>query len=309
MVVALLMNTLQKTILRAIEWRRAEAEAGNRWVVWGIPVACITLIFLLLWLFAKWANANSGFVTALSVFLSVPLAVITANKLEHRRIKRKVKITLHILTHELWCNLNYVRQIERSYQKNIDRLQAGFESETKSKDAGGIGLPHIGPRLSVIEKFIGEEHVFNLNPPLPTLLTEVYAQLSELRTEFPRWKDMVLTSSFPNIDTYILLSSTMMNIIAPLMRNMLKVWVSVVSEVGMYSEHPQVVQVAAKINDNVKNNEHVIIEYRSSVAKESNKPIPPDWVIICWENDWSDCPIQVIELRHIAILHPTWAEC
>lgn len=297
------MNSLQKKILKAVEWRRQQVEAGNKWVFYGGPLLAVMIIVLIVWAIARWANANSGFVTALSVFLSVPLAVITANKLEHRRLTKKVNIALHVLVHELWCNLNYVRQIEVSYRRNLKRIAT---PETEGGPA--VGFPMYGPRLSVFEKFIGEEHIFNLNYPLPLTLTEIYAQLFELREEFFRWKEVTYQMSYNDPEAYSLVSQTILSYIEPTMRNMVSAWVSIVSEVGEHSSFPQVVESAKLINSHAQLGGDIATAYKASWLVANHAPMSAEDVIICWENDWPEAPVKVIELKAIAAIHPSWVK-
>ena len=38
-------------------------------------------------------------------------------------------------------------------------------------------------------------------------------------------------------------------------------------------------------------------EFRSSNFRAHKHPLDGADVIVCWEHDWPDCPIEVIELR------------
>jgi hypothetical protein len=40
-------------------------------------------------------------------------------------------------------------------------------------------------------------------------------------------------------------------------------------------------------------------EYKSSHYKQHKHPLNECDVIVCWENDWKDCPLEVIELRSV----------
>jgi len=294
---------MKKFYLKAVAWRREEVEAGNKLVIWGIPIASVAMLFLIILGFAKWANSNSGFVTALSVFFSVPLAVYTANRLERQRLQKKVNIALHVLTHELWCNLNFVRQIEATYERNLVRIET-------SDDEGGpsVGYPIFPPRLSVFDKFIGEDHVFNLNEPLPMTLTEIYAQLYELRGEFFRWKDMMMSMRIQGADDYILLCQSILPHVEPVMRNMVLAWVGIVGEVGEFSTFPQIVETANIINEHKAKGGEIATAYKASWVIKNHDPMMPDGVIFCWVNDWPEAPVTVVELKDIASIHPSWVE-
>jgi hypothetical protein len=60
------------------------------------------------------ANKNDGFIAAIGIFVVVPLAILSSRLLERARRKQLAATVTNLLIYELWHNLNYVGQIERS---------------------------------------------------------------------------------------------------------------------------------------------------------------------------------------------------
>lgn len=122
----------------------------------ALVIGTVIILYFVFRGLKAWSNENSGFVSLIGLFLVVPCSIWAARLLERKRKKQLTLAALELLSYELWHNLNYVSQIERSYNNNF----ALFGTENQ----GGLHVPHYGPRLVILEKFIGSEHLEGLSP-------------------------------------------------------------------------------------------------------------------------------------------------
>ena len=136
---------------------------------------------------------------------------------------------------------------------------------------------------------------------------EIYAQLSFLDEEFPRWRQLLTDPSVLNDrNTYVLLSGTMLGIIDPVMRNMMWLWVNILHEIGAQSLFPEIQAVSRTISGLLAQGRVLQTTYKSSRLSTSASSLTEKDVIICWRNDWPNSPIEIVELETLAALHETW---
>lgn len=246
------------------------------------------------------ANKNEGFIAAVGIFVVVPLALLSNGLLEKARRKQLARVATNLLVLELWHNLNYIGQIERSYENN-------FEWFDTAKEPTGLHIPHFGPRISIFEKFITVEHLVSLDERFAWGLLEIYAQLCTLQNEFYRWRDN-LSSAVANRDLYEAYSSTLLSIIAPLMRNMTDLWVRMLATEVFNPRVPEIVNAVSLIRSRIAQGQMLHPSYKSSYFKTHPHEFGSNDKIICWYNDWKDAPIEVIQLSDIAPLHESWRQ-
>jgi hypothetical protein len=219
--------------------------------------------------------------------------------LEKKRRLDHAKTTLDLLTRELWHNLNYVSQIEESYHNNFRRFQV--------EGGDGVHVPHFGPRVSILEKFVTVEHLSAVTPLQRDAILEIYAQLCALREEFPRWRDLLSNQAVINDrDIYVVISSTILSIISPLMRNMLWLWVDTIGIKGQRSSQPQIRAALEELARIRADGKKFLIAYKSSEYETSPMAQETQNAIVCWVNDWKDAPIKVVDLNAVGALHESW---
>jgi hypothetical protein len=249
--------------------------------------------------FKVWSNDNGGFVTAIGLFLVVPCSIWSARYLDRKRRLDHAKTALELLTRELWHNLNYVSQIEESYHNNFPLFDA--------EEGAGVHVPHFGPRVSIIEKFITVEHLSAVTPRQRDAVLEIYAQLCTLREEFPRWRDCLSNQAILNDrNLYVIVSSTILSIISPLMRNMVWLWADTIVIAGQQSFQPQIQTVRAELGKKRADGKSFLTGYKSSEYKTSPQAQEPQHVIVCWVHDWIEAPIEVVDLHALGVLHESW---
>jgi hypothetical protein len=166
-------------------------------------------------------------------------------------------------------------------------------------------IPHFGPRISVLEKFVGVEHLVSLNEQQSSGLLEIYAQLCALRDEFPRWRER-LPSALESRELYEAYSSTLLSIVDPLMRNMTDMWVNFLAISSFNSRVPQIAHAANLVRSRISQGQILHPTYKASFFKSHPRDFGPQGKIICWRDDWKDAPVEVIDLSDASPLHPSW---
>lgn len=266
----------------------------------AISLAILVLLVILWLLFGplrQLANENSGFIAAVGIFVVVPLALLSNRLLEKARRTQRASVATNLLVLELWHNLNYVGQIEKSYENNFEI----FDTE----EPRGIHVPHFGPRTSILEKFITVEHLVSLDEQKAVGLLEIYAQLCSLREEFNRWRDS-LSATLGNQELYEAFSSTLLSIVDPLMRNMTDLWVRLLALDSFNPHLPQIASAATLIRSRIMSGQMLHPTYKSSYFMTHPRVFGLQDKIICWRDDWKDAPVEVIELSRVAPLHESW---
>lgn len=71
----------------------------------------------------EWINANQGIIELVGLFFIIPFAIISERILSARKKSAHRKELKGMLVKELWINLNYVAQIETSYENNCRDFQ------------------------------------------------------------------------------------------------------------------------------------------------------------------------------------------
>jgi hypothetical protein len=276
--------------------RRAQQISRGLAIVLVISAPLVAL-WLLFGPLRELANHNEGFIAAVGIFVVVPLALLSNKLLENARRKQLAAVATNLLVFELWQNLNYVGQIETSYENNFE----WFGTEAPK----GVHVPHFGPRLSVLEKFITVEHLASLDERYASGLLEIYAQLCTLRDEFPRWRDS-LSSTLESRELYEAFSSTLLSVIDPLMRNMTDLWVRLLSTAAFNPRAPQIAATVTLIRSRILQGQMLHPTYKSSYFMTHPRAFGPQDKIICWRDDWKDAPVEVLQLSSIAPLHESW---
>ncbi len=234
-------------------------------------------------------NTNQGFIAALGLFLIVPLAIFSDRIVTSFRKRNFRKDLCQLLISELFKNLNYVSQVEITYNNNLRQ--------------DGIHIPHYPPSTHVIGKFFDYNLVSSISPSQRQLLTEIYDQLESLKHEYYLWKELLIKLDLSNNqEAYKVLSSSMISYVKPSMQNMLNFWLPLVSTYGANSRISQVRQLADTMHKmNIESNNFNAF-YKSSHYKNENKQN----VVFCWINDRDTSKVKVVELKDILSLHETW---
>jgi len=243
----------------------------------------------------EWINANQGIIELVGLCLIIPFAIVSDKILSARKQFVYRKELKRMLVKELWLNLNYVSQIEASCEKNF-------------RDNQNLHLPHFAPRIEILEKHFELEFMESLSPNEKDGLVEVYAQLGSLLREFLYWKSLLLTSDLASDKTmYGAVSSTLLSHIDPLMRNMLELWVTLVKELGMESPFPQIKELTKLISEEISKGKWIRASYKASFFRKNEfESLDKFDVLLCWIDDWADCPKTVIEIRNLVAIHGSW---
>lgn len=238
-------------------------------------------------------NNNQGVLTTVGIVFAIPFSIWAGRIIESSNNKSNKTEIERMLIHELWINLNNISQIERSYEKNLT-------------DDKGIHVPHYPPRTIVIEKIVE----FNLIKPLPysNKLLEIYAQLSESKQEFIRWRNFTnSTNILLNKELYITQSSTLLSYIKPLMQNMLDLWLQLLSKQPDKILTSNFIFIKNTVNTEIRKSHHISSCYKSSELQTRDNKIKID-TIFCWINDSVKTKKGVIEVHDMAALFDTWAK-
>ena len=281
-----------------------DGRAPNPRTVRILTVAVlVTAPLLLLWLFfgpiRQWSNHNEGFVAAIGVFVVVPFAIWASRLIDTAHRRELASTATNLLVYEIWHNLNYVGQIEQSYRNNFELWE---------KDSPrGVHVPHFGPRVSVLEKFITVEHLSSLPKGRPYQVLEIYAQLCNLREEFPRWREMLYNSAvIENRQLYEAVSSTMLSIIEPLMGNMMRLWANILAQDAVTADTEEIAKAASMIRSRIAQGQLPLVAFKASQFKSEGRAYSSNEKILCWRNDWPEAPVECIELCDIAAPFDTW---
>lgn len=256
---------------------------------WVIPAIVVWLVFgngSNVDSLARKLNDNQGIISFVALILIVPFALYSDKILLYKR-KRNYEVELkQILLHELWININHVANIEASYRNNL-------------LDDEGIHIPHYPPRTSIIEKFIDFEIVTSLNKFNMLAVVEIFGQLDGLKHEYYIWRELLTTTPLKaDKELYTITSSTMLSYIEPVMRNMMELWIVIVKDFGGKTEIPCIKNLNQIIFSLIRQGKWLRASYKSSDVVEK-VDLPCFDVLLCWENDWKECPKEVIELKDI----------
>lgn len=240
----------------------------------------------------EWANANQGIIELVGLFLIIPTAILSDKILSAQKRSAFRKELKRMLVKELWLNLNYVAQIETSYENNFH-------------DIHNLHLPHFAPRIEILGKYFEPELLESLTPYEKDQLVEVYAQLGSLLREFLHWKSLLLTSNLASDKAmYREVSSALLSHIDPLMRNMLEFWITLVRKFGMSLNYPQIQELTRLISDEIERGKWIRASYKASYFRRKEfENLERFDIVLCWINDWADCPKKVVELRELVSLH------
>jgi len=290
-------SNVKKSVTFLISKCILEYKESHKAIKIIIGIAAIVFVLFLVVIFIKITNNNSGFITALGLLFVVPLSIISTNIIEHNRKIKIVNGFMESLMDELWHNLNHIHQISESHLKNVARID---NNETSSNPE--IGIPRYGPRLAILDKIVANDYLYSLDQPYRRFVSDIYVQLSGLKEEFEFWKKNIMTMDLSNKNLYEAISSTMMTYIAPLMQNMLTVWVDIIIKIGSSSCFPQIHKTALTIQEKLKDGKMHLEVYKTSLLQNISHQLLNDGVVICWVNDWSGIPCNVIELKDIADL-------
>jgi hypothetical protein len=241
-------------------------------------------------------NENQGLISLIGLFLVIPFAILYESISKYLNRNKDREELERLLLRELWVNINFVAQIEESYKKNLT-------------DAD-LHIPHYPPRTEILDNLIQLNLIDSLEKRNKDCLLEIYSQLENLKREYYLWREKILSPILiENREIYRILSSTMISYIDPAMRNMLELWIGIVSRKGATSPIPQIQKLNDIIVKEIRSGKWIATSYRAS-RLINNKPIDMrDFdVIMCWENDMKGVKTQkeIIEIKGLILLHESW---
>jgi hypothetical protein len=92
------------------------------------------------WSMNEWFNQHSGLISAVGLFLIVPLAIFSDKIISWYKARKVRQGMVRVLLTELWKNLDRVSQYKQSYLNNL-------------QDSQNLHFPHYLPSTEVIERF------------------------------------------------------------------------------------------------------------------------------------------------------------
>jgi len=244
-----------------------------------------------------WINNNQGVISLVGLFLIIPISIFTDRYLAYRKKKQYEVELKNLLLQELWININFVAQIEKSYENNLI-------------NSDGLHIPHYPPRIEIISKFLNFDLITSLKETEKEILIEVYSQLEGLKVEFTNWKEkMIYNNLKDNSELYKKLSLTMLYFIDAVMKNMMNLWIGIVKDLGKKSMHSQIRELNKIILDEIKKGNWIRSSYKASdFKKDMIKDLKKFDIIMCWIDDWQDCPKKIIEISKVVPLHDSWKD-
>lgn len=237
-------------------------------------------------------NNNQGVIEAIGLFLVIPFSLFGNKIIEFLDNQKNKKGIEEILQHELWVNLNYVSQIEESFNNTI-------------KDGKAHHVPHYPPRNEVLGKIVE----FNFIKPLKNRvqLLEIYAQLSELKEEFVHWREVIpFKNNRIDKDLYKIQSSTILSIVDPLMRNMIDLWLRLLLQQKSKHLNIEVQCLKEQLQKKIRNGEWLITTYKSSRLPDNFIDKDKHNFIVCWINDSANPNKKIIEIKNKVALFDSW---
>ena len=234
-----------------------------------------------------------GLVGILLAYFGVFLPIKSNNKKE----KEGQEILLRALLNEIYEAMHKVYQIEESYNNNLSDM------------GGNSHTPKHPPNYFVLEKIITPEglHLLKNKNINTNLVLGIYSQLKYLSEQY---KDKELYYFYlaslkieeHGKEQYKLELQRLIEITNVLMINMARLWFKLVNDKKLLKQSGVEEFIKFKNDiDNLKKTKWITpLTYKSSFYKDpKNKPDRDFDVILCWKNDWIDCPKQVIEVSKI----------
>ena len=242
-------------------------------------------------------NNNQGVIAVIGLFFIIPLSIFSDKIISKYRRNEQRKELKRILLKELWININFVAQIEKSYINNL-------------KDKINLHIPHYPPRTEILGKFFEFDLLNSLNDFEKEDVIEIYAQLKDLKDEYFLWRNLMINNRISADEKlYINLSSTMISYVDPVMRNMLDLWIFFVKDIGAKSPISQIKELNELILKKIKDGKWIRTSYMASFYnRDEYKEVEKFDIILCWENDWKDSPKEVIEVKNIIAIHESWTK-
>lgn len=246
-------------------------------------------------MFLKWINENQALIEFLGLILVIPLAIVSdqiVTFFDQRKNKKNLSL---LLIHELWINLNFVSQIEQSHESN----------RTDKK----VHIPYFPPRTSVLSKFLSYDLLTSLPKKDQEGVTEVYAQLTELKYEYNEWRNLLTqTTIMENKENYELRSQFVLNYISPLMKNMIDLFIRFLLRYGQKADDTRLRDLNKSITTAIQNGKWIGTTYKSSLFNPAiqEKEIS---VLVCWVDNMpknTKSNIEIIELANSIPIHDSW---
>lgn len=243
----------------------------------------------------NWLNSNQGVIEAIGLLLVVPIALFSDKIISLFKKREYKKELMRLLLKEFWFNINFVSQLEVSYENNL-------------KDAGNVHIPSYGPRVSIIEKFLEFNVLNSLGVDERDRVTEIYAQLKDLKHEYYLWRELLTKYVITrNKEIYKTISSIMLSYVDPVMQNMLDLWILLVKDFGTKSNIPQIQKLNDVIFQKIKEGKWIRATYKASAFnRDKYKNINKFDVILCWINDWPESEKKILVIKDIVTIHESW---
>lgn len=238
-------------------------------------------------------NNNQGVIEFFGFLMVVPFAFLADFFIGSYRRQKHRNALKKVLMHELWVNMNFVAQIEESYNNNL------------TEEREGVHLPHYPPRVDILEKYIEYNFLNSVEKDnQDSQIREIYAQLKELKREFERWRDFITTHPVKDdVAMYTAFSETALSYIKSTMLNMITVWTNLVIELGEESGTKSIRLLKEKLTSNIRKGRAIKFHYKLNQTQE----IDSEKINICWKSNLSSTENKnVIELKKEVPLHDSW---
>lgn len=191
--------------------------------------------------------------------------------------------TRELLLEELWLLLTALDRIPACYRRNLE-------------SPGRISTPGALPRPQVMSVVLQDETLALYPLEVQALLMETCSLVEVAADEADRWAEALRQDpELPgNPEVYGALSARLLELVEQAVSNMLQLWVWLAVRQRVRGVRPTVRLVNRVLWQVSREGPRVVAAYRSSMV--AGRVDEAD-VVICWEDDWPDCPKRVAELR------------
>lgn len=188
-----------------------------------------------------------------------------------------------LLLEELWILLTALDRIPACYRRNLESPRQ-------------VSTPGALPRPQVMAAVLQGETVAMYPLEVQALLMETCSLVEVVADEADRWAETLRQDPevVTNQEVYGALSARLLELVTQAMGHMLQLWVWLAVRQRARGVRPTVRLVNRVLWQVSRESPRVLAVYRSSMAAPRMDEAD---VVVCWEDDWPDCPKRVAELR------------
>lgn len=190
-----------------------------------------------------------------------------------------------LLLEELWRLLNALDRIPACYRRNLESPER-------------VSTPGALPRPQAMPMVLQDEVLATFPLEMQALLMETCSLVEVVVDEADRWAESLRLDPelVANQELYGALSARLLELVGQAMSNMLQLWIWLAVRHRARGIRPAVRLVNRILWQMSQENQRILPAYRSSAARSRIDEVD---VVVCWENDWPDCPKRVAELRDL----------